>query len=320
MKLTLHLGAHRTGTSTLQRYMKQQCGLLEAQDVVVWTPAQTRDGRLTGLLGDPGRGSARRDDLARRSGNRVRIAQTLLAGQGVAHLVVSDENVLGSLRENIGLAALYPTAARRVSRLKTGLPAVDHVAVCVRSYDAYWTSAIGLQLTRGMPVPDRRHLDHLVTQSRRWRQVIAEVATTFAGARITVWSHERLAALPEISAGLLTGCRLPPADPGLHLNATLRIDALRARLAVSGADGSVLRADHGRFAPFDDTQRRTLRAQYAEDIAWLRAGADGLATFYDRPALTWTAHTLQTEGNHHDRPHRPLGRVGAEGTAWQTAG
>lgn len=318
MDLTLHLGAHRTANTSLQRYMRGQHDALEAAGVEVWTGTTTRDGRLAGLLGDPGNPSPRREILAQRSGNRVRVYQETLRGAGVSHLVIAEQSLLGSLRENHGLARLYPTAPRRLARVAQALPHVGQITLAVRSYDTFWASCIGYMTERGAPMPDKDHLDHFVTQPRRWRHIIEETAEIFPQARVTVWCFERLANVPEVPARQITGVGLRAVDSMIHLNKAAGPDALQARLREAGENPLLVRADAGVFAPFDADQRRTLRDLYAEDVAWLRAGADGLANYIDLAAETCVAHLSDREGRPYDRSHKAVERTGHQGAEGQT--
>lgn len=327
MDFTLNIGAHRTATTTLQRYLAEQKAVLAQRGVAVWGPPDTRDGRLAGLLGDPGHVSAQRTALARRSGNRVRLAHRMLTDTGHTRMLLSEENLLGGLRENLGLGVLYPTAARRLTRLAEALPQVHTVAVAIRSHESYWPSVIAHMLRRGFPMPDAEVLAQIAFVPRTWRDVIEDVAETFPGAEILVWSYERMGGLPHVAARALTGVRLPVQTRPLHLNAALSAEALRAKLIESDCDASVIHTEGARFAPFTLSQRRGLRAAYADDIAWLTTGADGLATYIDneaiRPDLRPLAQVSDREGCSHEGPdtagpHQAVGRTRDEGTAGQT--
>jgi hypothetical protein len=317
MDFTLHIGAHRTATTTLQRYLAEQKAALAQRGVAVWGPPHTRDGRLAGLLGDPGHVSTQRAALARRSGNRVRLAHQMLADTGHTRMILSEENLLGSLRENLGLGVLYPTAARRLVRL----------AEAIRSHESYWPSVIAHMLRRGFSMPDAEVLAHVSYVPRSWRDVIEDVAETFPGAEILVWSYERMGGLPHVAARALTGVPLAVPTRPLHLNASPSAEALRSALVFSDCDASVIHAEGARFVPFSPSQRRGLRAAYADDIAWLTTGADGLATYIDneaiRPDLRPSVQVSDREGCSHDgpdtaRPHQAVGRTRDEGTAGQT--
>ena len=62
--------------------------------------------------------------------------------------------------------------------------------------------------------------------------------------------------------------------------------------------------------PFDAAQAAALRETYADDLFWLKAGADGLATLTEDPEperpASKLASRLKERGRPHDRPARRL--------------
>ena len=55
MDIILHLGAHRTATTSFQHYLRANAAGLGAAGIGVWGPETTRDGLLAGVI--PPRGS-----------------------------------------------------------------------------------------------------------------------------------------------------------------------------------------------------------------------------------------------------------------------
>ncbi|MEH6740708.1 MAG: hypothetical protein V7695_19510, partial [Sulfitobacter sp.] len=60
-----------------------------------------------------------------------------------------------------------------------------------------------------------------------------------------------------------------------------------------------------RWNPFNTEQAAYLREAYADDMMWLTAGADGLATLTEDPSRTRTGFSLSagvlTKGQSHDQ-------------------
>ena len=50
MDILLHVGAHRTGTTSFQRYLADHADPIAAQGTCVWGPRQTRGGLFAGLF------------------------------------------------------------------------------------------------------------------------------------------------------------------------------------------------------------------------------------------------------------------------------
>ncbi len=59
MELILHIGAHRTATTTFQHYMRGQSNDLSRTGISFWGPARTRTGLFHGMF--PGGGVAERE-------------------------------------------------------------------------------------------------------------------------------------------------------------------------------------------------------------------------------------------------------------------
>lgn len=292
LEVFLHLGVHRTGTTTFQAFLAENSGVLGRAGVAVWTPERTRDGLLSGVLPDAGTLPASVARRGRQSGGVVQIACGRLFRTGYAQLAVSDENLLGRLRQNLGHCSLYPDAARRLARLYPAFgKACRRIAITIRAYDGYWSSALAQSVARGYPLPDRALLDRLVTQPRRWRDVIRDVAAAYPDATITVTPFERSMGRSPAQLEVLLGHNvdLPRlADGGAWRNRSLDAPALRALIAERGEVTGPATADIGgtdRWMPFDAAKQRALRAQYHDDIAWLRAGADGLAQLAQTPPV-----------------------------------
>ncbi|PWJ16926.1 hypothetical protein [Jannaschia seohaensis] len=278
--ITLHLGAHRTGTSSLQRLLNRERAGLEARGIALWSPKQTRAGLFTGLLGDPGRRTPKREIHAHRAAGRIAMRRRALAADGITRLIVSDENMLGGLRENLLMARIYPTVTARMARIGPALPGTDRVCLSIRSPDAWWTSTFAFLMSRGFAPPDRATLDAILRSRRGWRGVVEDLARAFPAARLTVWTHEEMAARPAAGFALLTGAP-PPDGPVPHLQASLTAEDLRARLRDEGCMADLPELA-GAYSPFTPDERAALRDAHAEDLAWLRGGADGLADFVTR--------------------------------------
>lgn len=280
----------------MQRLLSRNADYLATRRIAVWVPKRTRDGLLTGVLGDPGRVDARRNVKAHRTAGRVAMLSSELSHAGVRRLVISEENILGGLRENLLLGRLYPTVSARVERAAAALPGIDHVVLSIRSPDAWWTSVFACQMMRGFAPPDRATLDTIMRVRRSWRDVIGDVAGVLPDARLTVWIHEDMASRPEVALRELTGempqCRYVP-----RLNESPSCAALQARLLDEGWI-TALPQVAGHYAPFTPDERAQLRDRYDADLSWLREGADGLI---DRDTYDKTS---PSEGPFRDRRPR----------------
>jgi hypothetical protein len=107
------------------------------------------------------------------------------------------------------------------------------------------------------------------------------------------------------------------------LNRSLDADRLRAKMNEFGTPAASLPAHlatgEGRWNPFSKQQSANLRESYADDMMWLAAGADGLATLTEDPSRTRANLSLPSgalkKGQSHDQQtnKRVKGRLAQTG-------
>ena len=72
-----------------------------------------------------------------------------------------------------------------------------------------------------------------------------------------------------------------------------------------GASPAALPQQDGRWRPFSPPQMAAMAEAYADDLFWLRAGADGLATLTEETDLARVGHTSRgprlTRGRQHGK-------------------
>ncbi|MDV7145260.1 hypothetical protein R3X27_21465 [Tropicimonas sp. TH_r6] len=209
--------------------------------------------------------------------------------RGLSRLLVSEQNLLGTAANCLKSERLYPWAFERLDRVVPGFhERCDRIILSIRAYDRFWASLLTQQVLNGFPAPDRAALDRLVTQPRRWRRIIEEISAAFPRAQVIICPSERFAPRPEQQLAVMTGGSLSPG----FASRMAGVRSWEARGATP-EDICEVMADCGHLAPipissderwllFDRDQREALIAQYAEDLAWLRAGANGHATLIER--------------------------------------
>ncbi|MFT5743011.1 MAG: hypothetical protein ACI86S_001073 [Paracoccaceae bacterium] len=303
MEILLHIGAHRTGTTTFQCFLQRNQTALSEAGVALWTPERTRNGLLSGLVRRPQDITEQIERIGARSCGVMRIQIATTRAAGMRQLIISEENMIGAIRNNLRERQLYPLLSERLLRFRAAFGEnCTRIAFGIRSYDAFWASALAFAVARGHRTPSRADLDQFVTQPRTWRKVIREISTVFPRADIVVWPFERLAGQPDRQLQLLTAgvdLKTPLSGRGDWQNASPNLGALREILTLRGGEHAAAQLPHseGRWMPFDDNQKEILRAQYQIDLAWLRQGAEGLARFVDSPADHDRTTTLQARGS-----------------------
>ena len=292
MDVILHLGAHRTATTTFQHYMRDHVDKLAAQGVGFWGRGRTRGKIFAGLFRHTIAPDAHK--AAQRAQGRVALQAAQAEQRGVRRLVVSDENIIGTPRHNFKSERLYPAVGERTARLVAAFEGrVSRIVLSIRSHELWWASAAALTVARGHPVPDKAQLAAIAADGRSWRDVITDLACAAPGAEIHVIPFERFAGMSErILATALDGAA-PRDTQRRWLNRSADVCRLRKGLREQGQDPNLLPDMTGRWQPFDEMQAAALRENYADDLFWLSAGADGLAK------LTEDEHQTERSGLRH---------------------
>ena len=314
LDINLHLGAHRNASTTLQQFLDRNETVLRQSGCAVWTPARTRKGLFAGLIERPEDITEQIERRAARSIGLIAIEIERLARAGHAQLLISDENIIGTTRNNLRHVRLYPNADERLARFRPSFGAGPRrIGVSIRSYDTFWASCLAFGITQGFRMPLTADLDRYITQPRRWRDLIRDIATAFPGVEILVWPFERFASQPDAQLSILTGgiaTTLAFTGARERTNVSPHCANLRQILTLRGETilGRNLSDRDGRWMPFDEAQRMALRAQYAVDLDWLRAGADGLAQLVEQAADFKTTAAIAKAYNTDDNARAQRGQ------------
>lgn len=311
METILHLGAHRTATSSFQAYLMAHRPYLLENRISYWGPSRTRKGLLTGVADRP-----RNAYEARRSAGRVQM-NLASARRGQNELVlVSDENMMGSARVNYRRGSLYSDAGERMARICHAFQPVRRIILQIRSIDHWWSSAMGSLIPRGEPMPDALSLEAIARHPRSWRHVIADIACACPEAELIVVPFERFGGRPDRVAELALGRNDAPAASSTDFwyNRGPDKTQLCRSLERRGEDVGDFPTGEGRWSPFNDTQTAAMRETYADDLFWLQAGAEGLAKFREEPDPARPEDNLaagqQQRGHEDERSAEKLARSG----------
>lgn len=312
----LHLGAHRTGTTSLQRYLENNRDNLNRIGTEFWGPNRTRSGLYSGLVKKTSKLSNEAIIRGERSCGLIRMELNRLDAASVKSLIVSEENMMGSIGANLSDGRLYSDAQARLQRFSGAFEGhCKRVCVSIRSYDKYWASVLAFAVQRGRKMPNPDDLDHLVTQPRRWRDLIGDVAAAFPFAEVVVWPFEAMVGQVDQQLAVVNSGRVPPHMRGANdwHNASPTGAKLRQILIDRGnqRQASTVSKDYSRWQPFDKHHITAFQAQYDEDIAWLRGGADGIATYAEHSdggaAGTHLRSAKAQRGQFHDQEQRGVG-------------
>lgn len=309
MDIILHLGAHRTATTSFQYYMRKNARGLRDSGIGFWGPREMRGGLLAGALPQPGLLAPERQ-LARARG-RVSLRLEAARHAGLRHLVISEENLIGSTRRNLRERRLYPDAGQRLARYAALFDGrITRAVICIRALDSYWMSAMAYAVARGARMPLATDLERVAQDGRGWRALIADLACALPDVPIVVLTHDSVAGRPEAKLRAMTDMTDPPLRHAREwLNRAPDAARLRALVAERGGDAQAIGTDEGPWRPFGDAQRAVLAETWADDLFWLHAGADGLARLTEETRPEDAGHTRTgptTEGQGHDIEERRL--------------
>ncbi|MEP1768651.1 MAG: hypothetical protein ABJJ53_18685 [Sulfitobacter sp.] len=322
MDIILHVGAHRTGSTSFQHYLRGNRARLAADGTAVWEPRELRRGLLDGLFTSPRMQNGR--NLHRRAVGRVRLKVAQVERTDAQRLLISEENIIGAPRACLRAGTMYPAIGERMARLETAFDGrISRVVMCVRVQDLWWSSVAAFSVARGHAMPDAARFDAIATAQRTWRDVITDLACALPQVELKILPFEQYAGQFDKVLTQATGRPAPSEGAESWLNRSLDADRLRAKLKDFGvaADGlpTHLAEGEGRWKPFSDEQTAELREAHADDMMWLAAGADGLATLTEDPSRTRANLSLPSgvleKGQSHDQEpnDRVKGRLAQTG-------
>lgn len=287
----LHLGAHRTGTTTLQSVLDAAASALAVEGVVTLTPP--RPGRrdhdvLRSIVKD----ATRADMVARVAhtafpwrGPRGKLEELIASAASdcvapLRRVILSDETLLGPAFRRNG-DAIYPRAELRLSRFRrTCLAEVDEVHLTLRSYDSFLVSAFAMRAVYAGRMPAfssiRSSLVHFRTG---WCELIDQVRGIYPKARVLLTCFEdsdigdRLRSLVGPTGVDLSEYGIECANRAPTLDAIQHVQGLGRR--PFDPDEIVQRFSDGvKFDPLTPTEKQELHERYHGDLRALRGRED----------------------------------------------
>ena len=253
MDTVLHIGCHRSGTTTFQSYLRNHSNALRQKGVEFWDPRRTRGALFSGLF--PSKPCPAAAKAQRRAIGRVQVNLAKNEQDGVDAVLVTDENMMGSVRANLRAGALYPAIGERMAWVNEAFDGrLTRVALVIRAQDRYWTSAVSYGVLRGHPVPSAEKLAQIANSPRAWRDVITDLACAMPDTEIRVIPFESYYGNPETL--LETTCKLPTVRAGSvdWLNRTPTANELRGILLERGDDPDAIPPSRERWMPFNRAQ------------------------------------------------------------------
>jgi hypothetical protein len=308
MDIILHVGAHRTGSTSFQHYLRGNRAHLMDDGTALWEPHMLRRGLFDGLFAAPRMMNGR--NLQRRAMGRVRLNLAQAQRAGAERLLVTEENMIGAPRACLRAATLYPAIGERMARLEAAFEGrITRVVMSIRAQDLWWSSAAAYGVGRGHALPDDVRIEALANAPRTWRDVITDMACALPNAQIKILPFEQFSGQFDKVLAQATDRPAPLNQSKSWLNRSPDARMLREKMNENGVPTALLpshlASGEGRWNPFTTEQSANLREAYADDMMWLTAGADGLATLTEDPSRTRASRSLPvgalTKGQSYDQ-------------------
>src|SRR6056297_3069803 len=288
LTVSVHLGAHKTATTYIQRSLEGARAELTARGVALVLPRDIR-GRI-GLQNPAARFSVAENDRRIAEGREKLDAlfRRACAEAGAHRLVVSEETLIGSSRHNLSSQSLYDDIGLRLEVLPGWLNSPRTTFFfSTRAYPGFFASN-ATTAVRGRALFDAEKLRiGLTGPGRGWAEVVGDIRAAFPRAGLALWRYEDLARIEGRVMGALTGSAVAMYD-GPRLTTTLSQAAMdwlhrkaetpafresprkfirRARARFSVGEGH---PPYRLWAPESD-EAQDLEAAYARDWQAIRA-------------------------------------------------
>ena len=236
MQFHIHLGAHKTATTFVQRTLRENGPALKAAGIAAPELVALRK-RFTARFDRVMRGgrlAARLFDAALRRD----LAALLPSAPGIDRTILSDENFVGVLGANTRGRGLYPDAGAR-ARVLAGLVGQGNVHwfLAIRDYADFTTSAY-LQAAshRAAPAFDA-YVEAVHRGQRGWADIVEELVRLSGPDRVTVWTYERFRAEPRAIFDVLApgaDLALAEAEDAPAVNTSLTVKGLKVMQRLEG--------------------------------------------------------------------------------------
>lgn len=281
-EILLHIGAHRTGTTSLQQLCSQNRKLLSENGIAFWGPKIMRLGARKRWISMHHSTNLNKLELMEKQKIKADVKRQFKAVQNNNHnrLIVSDENFLGTMKKNFDTVTLYPNCKDNLIAYRNLLPrAPSTIIFSIRSYETYWQSTFSFLVTKGWIFDFDKIKPMILSNARGWVEVIKDIRQVFSDSLIKIWlysSNEKsiLALLYNILGAekdLLLGHKKPKSNYSFNEVAlqkffelgekpTTEFIGLRQKLIkTTGVIGKKLEL-------FSASENETLKVKYFNDL------------------------------------------------------
>lgn len=151
----VHVGAHRTGTTSLQHFLDANRNIFRELSVNVLAPPETRE-------------------------------HSQITHPKTGDTIFSEENLIGTMEHNLWNTSLYPNAKEFLERNEHNFEGATTILLSIRDIADWWRSAILFLVEKNLPLPTEEVLAGIADSERGWINVVQDLKDTFPDVRLIV--------------------------------------------------------------------------------------------------------------------------------------
>lgn len=284
--ITLHLGAHRTGTTRLQKILDDNADLLRTHGLVAFTPV--REGkRDVSTIRRPVRhinkSAKATNPFKRYMHGAIAVSQIARHLHGSPKtILISDEDILGSIVDKKKSIGLYPHAGRVLNLLQVIIGRnIETIILGVRSYDTFVVSAYAMAAVYGKHFPRFDEIRNAyVNFESGWFDLVQTIKQTFPWATVRIWTFEECSVDRQLD--ILVGSEIASQ---MEYDANRRVNPSPSEEAINYARTSdrnqytpdaILKKYGGltKWDPLTHDEKARLAQRYRQDLECIRGIAD----------------------------------------------
>lgn len=268
-RMILHIGAHKTATSYMQKKLAQNIDLLATRNVH-YEPLDVMRKEFTPFLNDTAPAESDWLDALRKT-------------SGTMNLLLSEENIMGVPGDIVREGHYYVSAQQRLGRTCQMLDAeAPEIYLGLRDYAGFTVSMYSEYIRHRQFLKFTDYLDIYEKSDFSWIRVIEDVFAAVPSAKLTIWDFANFRRIEsEVFSSMLGFDAGALASPEGPVRESFSDAAVRAFAALSGAltHGEMKKlinpiarnlpkgADHPAYDPLDPEAKERMRAQYKADLA-----------------------------------------------------
>lgn len=258
MKIHLHLGAHKTATTSIQNIFEKNRNLLHENSIFVPNLQKFRQ------------------ETHQFNGTKINSFEKYSFEKKldeVKYFLISDENLLGDLKPLVQDGIFYPFCEQKLKRLSIWLPSSPgKIFLSIRSYEEYFPSAISEILKEDQNLILReKTIIRLLKIKYGWTDLLQKIQKVFPHSQIIIWKYEDIkSVLPTILNKMLFDLNIQYKIPlnTMHNKSNkftidrFMVDPIIKKIKSRGSDNSYKL----RNIIWDKSQKNILRNNYSTEI------------------------------------------------------